>query len=472
MEILNRSFSAVVLIVAIVIIRSLALHRFPKRTFLALWGVALCRLLIPFSIPSRFSICTLVSMLETEFLAADTTIIGMIPLNIGTAPGTTKTSLTVAASVSISPFMTIWIIGLSACAFFFLVTHLRCRREYKTALPVDKEFVRAWQKDHPTRRNVKIRQSDRIAAPLTYGILYPVVLLPKKTEWTDEARLQYILTHEFTHIKRFDTLTKYLLVIAVSVHWFNPFVWVMYVLANRDIELSCDEMVVRTFGGMIKSAYALTLIEMEEKKGHLTPLVNNFSKNAIEERIVSIMKIQKTSLVGILLSLTLVIGTTTVFATNAAFTKANNEESAIVATNVKKENNLRDRVVSLQGIEKESTDEDWKKAFEEFEQKLKNDPIQLWEEAAKTFAAYKKYGLTFNKESNQLYYNGEAVTHFEDNTNNDGKFNGEIYNFRNGKLVVRPVRNAAGEATGIESFSFDQEKGQFYHNGKAVTYIK
>ncbi len=93
---------------------------------------------------------------------------------------------------------------------------------------------------------MEIRQSDRIAALLTYGVLRPVVLIPKQTDWTDETRLKVILTHEFVHIRRFDTLTKLLLAAALCIHWFNPFVWVMYVLANRDIELSCDETVVRT----------------------------------------------------------------------------------------------------------------------------------------------------------------------------------------------------------------------------------
>lgn len=67
----------------------------------------------------------------------------------------------------------------------------------------------------------------------------------------------------------------------------------MYILANRDIELSCDETVVHSFGEAIKSVYASALIEMEEKKSHFSPLVNNFSKNSIEERIVSIMKLKK-----------------------------------------------------------------------------------------------------------------------------------------------------------------------------------
>lgn len=140
-----------------------------------------------------------------------------------------------------------------------------------------------------------IQQSDRIKAPLTYGVFRPVVLLPKTTDWTNETKLQYILTHEFTHIRRFDALTKLVLAVALCVHGFNPFIWVMYVLANRDIELACDETVVRIFEETMKSAYASMLVCMEETKSGLTPLVNNFKKNAIEERIVSIMKIKKYS---------------------------------------------------------------------------------------------------------------------------------------------------------------------------------
>ena len=179
--------------------------------------------------------------------------------------------------------------------------------------------------EHPTKRNVQIRQSDKIAAPLTYGVFLPVILLPKTTDWTDEKKLRYILTHELVHIRCFDTLKKWMLVTALCIHWFNPFVWVMYVLANRDIELSCDETVIRTIGETMKSAYALTLIGMEEKKSKLTPLVNNFSKNAIEERINSIMKLKKASFMGLFLALVLVIGTATIFATSTAASASAND---------------------------------------------------------------------------------------------------------------------------------------------------
>ena len=83
--------------------------------------------------------------------------------------------------------------------------------------------------------------------------------------------LRYVLEHEFVHIRRFDALWKLLLLAAACAHWFNPLVWVMYVLANRDLELSCDETVVRRFGGA-RASYARVLIGMEAEKSGFAPL--------------------------------------------------------------------------------------------------------------------------------------------------------------------------------------------------------
>ncbi len=141
------------------------------------------------------------------------------------------------------------------------------------------------------KRPILVRQSDRISAPLTYGIFRPVILMPKKMDWKNEKQLQYVLSHEYVHICRCDTVTKLIATLALCIHWFNPFVWVMYILFNRDIELACDESVIRQFGEKSKSAYSLMLINMEATKSGLLPFCNNFSKNAIEERITAVMKI-------------------------------------------------------------------------------------------------------------------------------------------------------------------------------------
>lgn len=325
MSLLKMNFSASVFILAIIIIRSLLLHRLPKKTFLVLWGVALCRLLIPFEFSSRFSIYSAMDMLKNRLYEANLSL-AEVPITPNQAVAENSVILSGTTSASIAPVLIIWLIGLAVCALFFLVTHLRCRKEYKTALPVDNEFVNLWQQKHPMRRKIQIRQSDRISAPLTYGIFRPVVLLPKQIDWTDKIWMRYILTHEFIHIRRFDTLTKLVMATALCVHWFNPLVWIMYILVNRDIELSNDETVVKTIGGDIRSSYALTLIGLEESKSRLTPLCNNFSKNAIEERINAIMKIKKYTIPAVIVAVLLVVGMTVVFTTSNA--AANNEDDA------------------------------------------------------------------------------------------------------------------------------------------------
>lgn len=326
MSIIQMSSSAAVLIIVVVILRALTLYKLPKKTFIILWGVVIFRLLIPFSIPSHLSFYTGIDMLRR---ASTETARFTVPATSGTLAIKTDTpnmgavdigklvdSGTSTMSISISPLMLIWLIGICVCAIFFIVTYIKFRREFETALPVENDFITLWQQKNPLRLPVQIRQSDRIKAPLTYGVFRPVVLLPKKTDWTDETKLQYILTHEYVHIKRFDALAKLLITCVLCIHWFNPFVWIMYVLANRDIELSCDETVVKTFGEPLKSAYALTLIELEEKKSQLTPLCNNFSKNAIEERINAIMKIKKYSAPIIIIAVLLVVGVTVGFLTS------------------------------------------------------------------------------------------------------------------------------------------------------------
>ena len=218
---------------------------------------------------------------------------------------------------TISIWNLVWMAGLLLFAALFLIAYRRSIKAFQMSIPVDNDTAQLWLKAHPLRRRVVIRQSDRITSPLTFGILHPVILLPKTTDWTDARTLPYVLEHEFVHIRRFDVLTKLLLTGAVCVHWFNPLVWVMYLLANRDLELSCDACVVRHFGASTRAAYAHALIRMEETRSGFSPLCSNFSKNAMEERILAIMKTKKLTVISLFLAIVLVAGTVTVFATSA-----------------------------------------------------------------------------------------------------------------------------------------------------------
>jgi len=170
----------------------------------------------------------------------------------------------------------------------------------------DNDFLNEWLSEHKLLRPLAIMQSDRIKTPIAVGIIKPRIILPKSMNMDDKQLLSYVLTHEYYHIKRCDALWKLLLVFAFCVHWFNPMVWVMFILVNRDLELTCDEMVIRHFGTEVRTAYAYSLIGMAEQQSKFTPLYNGFSKNAAKERIVSIMKIKKTSRVGVILACVLI----------------------------------------------------------------------------------------------------------------------------------------------------------------------
>ncbi len=314
MSLLQMSFSGAAMILAVVVIRALALHKLPKKTFLVLWGVALVRLLVPYSLPSAFSVYALAGRLTSMTSEAKVIPAGSA-FPVERTPGTTAFAPNPSVP-ALDPWMAVWLMGALGCGIFFAAAYFKCRGELQASLPVGHDYAKRWLQTHRLRRPVTIRQSDRISAPLTYGVFRPVILMPKTTDWADEESLSYVLEHEYVHIRRLDAVTKLALTAALCIHWFNPTVWIMYVLANRDMELSCDEAVIRGFGEHTKSAYAMTLIRMEETKSGLSPLCNHFSKNAIEERIVAIMKIKKTSLVALILAIALVACVTTAFATS------------------------------------------------------------------------------------------------------------------------------------------------------------
>ena len=303
-----------VLILFIVVIRALAIHRLPKTTFLALWMIAALRLLLPLSIPMPFKI-----HIDLDVFSD---VVQKLPSgNIGfPIPGESRHAYDTGAVVSspaaerISIFVILWLVGVLLLALYFSISYLRSMRKFRMSVPDNTPYIREWLNAHQIVRPIEVRSSDLISSPLTYGILHPVILLPKKLDRNDQAALQYVLTHEYVHIRRFDAITKILFAAVLCIHWFNPLVWVMYVLANRDIELSCDAWVIRMMGEKKRSSYALMLIKMEERRNGMSALWNHFGKNAISERIEAIMKFKKTSIWACILALALIAGATTAFA--------------------------------------------------------------------------------------------------------------------------------------------------------------
>lgn len=316
MSLFQMSVAGGVLILFIVLIRALAIHRLPKTTFLALWMIAALRLLLPFSIPLTFNIhigldvfSDVVQELPSGNIAS--TLPGDSPpsYDIGTAVPSPATE-------HISTFEILWLVGVLLLAIYFSISYFRSMRKFRMSIPDNTPYIQNWLTAHQISRPLAVRSSDLISSPLTYGILHPVILLPKKLDRNDQVALKYVLTHEYVHIRRFDAITKILFAAVLCIHWFNPLVWVMYVLANRDMELSCDAWVIRMMGAKNRSSYALMLIKMEERRNGMSALCSHFGKNAISERIEAIMKFKKTSILACAFALVLVVGATTAFATS------------------------------------------------------------------------------------------------------------------------------------------------------------
>lgn len=328
MNLWNMSISGGILIAVIAILRSLFRYRLPGRVFQVLWLAAFLRLMIPFSIPCQFSIYSLAENVM-EFSGWEKMKDGVFENEAyeSIIPGSGLSEMEASGNDLSMPagerafsfgWMLIYLAGAGLCVCYYIISYVRWHREFQTALPIEEKEVQAWAEALPLRRRVHIRQWEMTETPLTYGIIHPVILLPKALVKEVNEQLRFVMVHEYMHIRHFDAAKKMFLLLSCCVHWFNPLVWVMLILANRDMEMDCDEHVLGYLGGDMRAAYAHALIDMEEQKNIRVSWGNSFSKNAMKERVVAIMKGKKKSILIGVLSGVLTTGLILAFATSAA----------------------------------------------------------------------------------------------------------------------------------------------------------
>ena len=327
MSLLEMSLAGSLIILAAALLRAVGRDRLPVGMFEALWAMAWLRLMVPVRLPFRWSAWTLIRR-----AAAHTAGPAPVPATVAATGGTASHLVdiiqdipTAGSAASDSPFplaTVLWLAGAALCAGVFLAGYIRACRRFRTAETAENNYVNRFPAKPPLRRRVTVRLTEDAAAPLTYGILRPVILLPRSLP---EGAAGFVLAHEQAHIRRLDTARKLALAAALCLHWFNPLVWLMRALACRDMERACDRAVIRAMGTQARRDYARTLLDMEERRADLTALASGFSKNAIEERIHSIMKIRPRSILSTLLALALVLAVGAAFATAAPEPEAADE---------------------------------------------------------------------------------------------------------------------------------------------------
>lgn len=391
-ELFAMSVAGAAMVLAVLIARALLLKRLPQWVFATLWALVVVRLLVPVWIPSPTSIYNLAVQPRAESSSqqplqqsnqpadeeptvstqvAEPSMPSSAPEETGKEQGAGALERSAGAAqnasaseetgsprdagarstaseaisapspeelfglfdsgATLSAIVTVWATGAVGCAGFLAFSYLRLRRELDSSLPVEAPEARRWLDGNRLRvRSIRIRQSDRIGSPLTFGIVRPTIVVPRTFDWaSDHAR--HTLAHELTHIRHFDTVFKFLLVAAACIHWFNPFAWAMLVFANRDIELACDEATVRRLGTESRFGYARSLLAMEESRISAAPLRAGFGGAGIKERIEVIMTTRRTSVFTALASALLVVGVPAAFATTALTVAPANDASTAQA---------------------------------------------------------------------------------------------------------------------------------------------
>ncbi len=317
-QLLENAAYGAALILAAALLRRLLKDRLVPEARLALWAVCLFRLLTPVSPESVWSLWGLVERMGTDAPSAPVQNLEPLPLPSGTLGDVPAAQFPVAGAANpvqpVTPAAfpwemvapAVWIgVGL-ALAVWYVRSWLRTRRAVECAIPV----VQGDPRYLFLPRFARLREGVMEGAPLTFGAARPTVVL---SPGLSGEELACVLAHEAVHARRRDNLWHYVMALALVVHWWNPAVWLMSRLLRRDIELACDKAAVKKLGSDRRADYARALVSMATQ-AEGPAFCQTFGRKAAEERILSIMKWKKTSVLGIVLSLALVAGMTVAFA--------------------------------------------------------------------------------------------------------------------------------------------------------------
>ena len=315
MMLLSMSIRAGMLILLILLLRSLIQKKLPKKLFAALWVLVLFRLLVPVNIPVNFpegwedSLRLSLNRPENipEGNHASDWQLNVSGIQTNSDENAAYARVLDGKDIFLAwlrnayrPWFKIvltpvWLTGVLLLACIFCRQYRRDWRRICDFVPPPFPDLQNWAGKRCPQRRVKVMISDHIGTPLTCRILNPVILLPKALLQSDFSQIKYVMEHEMTHIRHWDNLWKLLAAAAVCIHWFNPLVWVMYFLFDRDLEFACDEAVLDHFKTDERSEYALALVDLTQQRAGFSCMYHGFAKRAVQERVVMIMKYRKTT---------------------------------------------------------------------------------------------------------------------------------------------------------------------------------
>ena len=284
--ILNMSISASILILVVLLLR-LLFRKAPKWVTILLWGLVAIRLICPFALETPFSL-----MPKTEWITEDTSFSDENAYFDSVAPEHITPDPNIADNVNVHYYPLephieihrgvnlvfvlncIWLAGIAAMLVYMLVSYICVYRRIRGA----EQF-----KDN-------IYTSEAVSSPFVFGLIRPRIYLPENM---DAISMSYVIAHEEAHLRRLDHLWKPIGFLLLAVHWFNPLIWIGYILLCRDIEMACDERVVRTMNDEERVDYSEALLACSVSRKMITACPLAFGEVGAKERIMSVLNYKK-----------------------------------------------------------------------------------------------------------------------------------------------------------------------------------
>ena len=304
LKLLNMSISASWLVLAVILLR-LVMKKAPKWMTCALWAMVAFRLVMPFSIESIFSLIPSTQTLPPEMITGNRFEIDSgIPVINHQINDVVLDSYYEGVTVPVdhgfdmmSTASLVWLIGMALLMLYTLGSYLHLRHKVKASIRL--------------RDNIYL--CDYIETPFILGIIRPKIYLPSSLE---QSQWPHVIAHEQAHLKRRDHWWKPLGFLLLCIHWFNPLLWLAYILLCRDIELACDEKVIRELGDHSKKAYSEALLECSMPRYLIAACPLAFGEVGVKERVKSILNYKKPAFWVILIALILCITAAVCFLTD------------------------------------------------------------------------------------------------------------------------------------------------------------
>ena len=304
LKIINMSISASWLVLAVLILR-FVLKKAPKWINVLLWGIVAIRLICPFSFESPLSLIPSAETIPLNIGMDSTPTInsGISAINNAVNPIISQSNTPMAGAsinslqITIGIYEYIWIFGMIALALYTAISYWRLHRKVDTAV----------------RYKDNIFQSENVSSPFVFGIIKPRIYLPFKMNGQD---LEHVVAHEHAHIRRKDHWWKPFGFLLLTIHWFNPLMWMAYVLLCRDIELACDEKVIKELGNEQRGDYTQALVACSVNRRMIAACPLTFGEVGVKERVKSVMNYKKPALWVIIIAVIVCVGVAVCFLTN------------------------------------------------------------------------------------------------------------------------------------------------------------